>query len=113
MMLESLFIILINILIILILLKIIQILVSKLAKTSKDRIHTIYQGGELLQARQRRYQSNLYTLIVLFLILHVMVFMIASIALVQMNLTIAFEMIIFLVIFVYTIIIIRKGVNYS
>lgn len=113
MILDTFFIILIAILIIVLIIKGLQLTITTIAKTSKDRYYNIYQGGEIIKARNRRYYSNLYTLIILFLILHVIVFLIASIALIQLNTSIGFEIMVFLIIFVYTIIIIRKGVNYS
>ena len=103
----------INIGIIITLIRIIQIWVSKIAKTSKDRFHSIYQGGEILEAKNRRYQSNLYILIILFLILHIIVFLVSTLALINITTNIAIELIFFLIVFVYTVIIIRKGVNYS
>ena len=113
MLLETLFLVIINIVIILVLLKVLQTVVSHIAKTSEDRFHTIYQGGELLEAKNRRYYSNLYILIILFLILHIIVFLISTIALVSISSDIALTMIIFLLAFLYTVLIIRKGVNYS
>ena len=113
MLLETLFLIVINILVFIFIIKLIQLLITKIANTSEDRFHTIYQGGELLQAKNRRYYSNLYVLIILFLILHIIVFLIATLALIEINSNVAVELVIFLLLFVYTIIIIRKGVNYS
>ena len=110
---ESLFIIVINIGIVILLIKVIQLWVSRLAKTSKDRFHSIYQGGEILEAKNRKYQSNLYVLIILFLLLHIIVFLISTLALIEITTNIAIELIFFTLIFLYAIIIIRKGVNYS
>ena len=112
MVLETIFLIIINIVILISILKIIQNYVSKLAKTSIDRYHNIYQGGELLNAKNRRYQTNLYILIIIFLILHILAFLLMTLAFVDIK-NIALGILIFMFIFVYILLMIRKGVNYS
>ena len=113
MLVETLLLVIVNIVIVLVLLKLLQTVVTHIAKTSKDRFHNIYQGGELLGAKNRRYYSNLYILILLFLILHIIVFLISTLALVNITSDVAIVMIGFLLAFLYTVLIIRKGVNYS
>ena len=106
------FLVILNIVILVAIIKIIQRLVSNLAHTSKPMFHNIYQGGELLQAKNRKYQSNLYPLFVIFLILHVFVFLLISLVFINIkdNLPI---LALFIIIFIYTVVLIRKGVDYS
>ena len=64
--LDSLFFVVLDIVIVVVLIKLLQRIVSIIAKTTNPRFHNIYQGGELLKAKNRRYSSNLYILIVVF-----------------------------------------------
>lgn len=113
MIIESLSLIIINILFVLFIIKFLQYLISSQADTVSDRYHSIYQGGENIKAKFRRYSSNLYILVAIFLILHIIVFFILTLALVNNLNDSIFEIGFFMSILIYTILIIRKGVNYS
>lgn len=101
----------IDVFVVISLIKLLQRIVSQIARTTNPRFHTIYQGGELLQAKTRRYSSNLYVLILIFLILHIFTFFFSTLALINAG-AIAIEVIVFMLMFIYLLFVIRKGVSY-